>query len=85
MPAGFALDHADVPAPIKVGRIDYETRAQILNGKTFSYHRSFRVGEGGSVTFPVTVYAAVKKVFDAVQESDNHSITLKVEDKVAVK
>ena len=85
MPAGFALDHADLPGPIKVGSLEYVTKGQILNGKTFSYHRSFQLGTGGSIVFPASAYGTVKRIFDAVQESDNHSITLKVEDKAATK
>ncbi len=86
MPPGFALEHPDVPPPLKVGKtIQYEAKASILNGKTFVYHRLFRVGEGGNMVVPTSAYASVKRIFDSVQEGDNHSITLKVEDKVASK
>ena len=78
-PAGYALDNADAPAPVTAGQIlNYQPAiAASTDGKFIIYKRRFFFGGGGNILFPVTSYAAVKQVFDAINKADNHTITLK--------
>jgi hypothetical protein len=59
LPAGFSLESADAPAPIKdnQGIGSHETKMVILNGgKQLSYKRTFSFGNGGFIRFPATAY-----------------------------
>jgi len=79
LPAGFTLDNADSPAPFNAGPTsDYKPSMGVTkDGHTMVYKRNFFFGGGGSIVFPVGSYAALKKYFDAVHQSDNHTVTLK--------
>jgi hypothetical protein len=79
LPAGYALDNASTPMPIGAGNISkYGVRLQITkDGLTLIYNRSFFFGGDGNIFFPASTYAQLKKLFDAIHESDNHTITLK--------
>ncbi len=79
LPAGYALDNADAPAPIKAGEIaEYKPQlAASTDGKLLVYKRRFLFGGGGNILFPVTSYPAVKNLFDAINKADNHTVTLK--------
>ncbi|HEU4794935.1 MAG TPA: DUF3857 and transglutaminase domain-containing protein, partial [Pyrinomonadaceae bacterium] len=79
MPAGYALDNADAPAPFASGKIsEYKpTLAITSDGKTLIYKRTFFFGGAGSVLFPVDTYPAVKGYFDQLHKQDSHGIALK--------
>jgi hypothetical protein len=79
LPAGYALDNADAPLPITAGKVaDYQPKISVSNdGKFLVYKRRFFFGGGGSILFPVTSYATIKTLFDAINKADNHTITLK--------
>lgn len=79
LPAGYALDNADAPHPLKAGEIaEYRpTIAASTDGKMLVYKRRFYFGGGGNIIFPVESYPAVKNLFDAINKADNHTITLK--------
>jgi len=80
LPAGFALDNADVPAPITPAmtqNICESTVKMGLDGHTLIYDRSFFFGGGGNVLFPTQSYAAVKQLFDIINQANSHTITLK--------
>ncbi|HWN08116.1 MAG TPA: DUF3857 and transglutaminase domain-containing protein [Pyrinomonadaceae bacterium] len=79
LPAGYALDNADAPAPFKSGEIAaYQPSIHVTaDGKTLVYKRRFFFGGGGNILFPVESYAGVKALFDQLNKQDNHTITLK--------
>jgi hypothetical protein len=82
LPAGYALDSPDVPAPI-TPEMTRQICAQKIRiaitkeGNILVYERDFFFGGDGSVLFPVTGYAGVKGLFDTISRADNHTITLK--------
>ena len=87
LPAGYALDNPDAPAPISVagGVTEYKPTIGVSrDGKTLIYKRSFFFGGGESVLFPVTTYGTLKTLFDAINREDNHTITLKQTEGTAV-
>ncbi|HKP85631.1 MAG TPA: DUF3857 domain-containing protein [Blastocatellia bacterium] len=76
LPAGFALDNADAPAPFNAQEvIKYDVRMSV-EGKSEAliFKRTFRFN---GLYFPTQSYGGLKQVFDALHESDNHTITLK--------
>lgn len=79
LPKGYALDNPDAPAPIAAGPISrYNVRMQAsTDGEIMIYHRDFFFGGNDSIFIPVESYAEVKRLFDMVNKSDNHTITLK--------
>jgi hypothetical protein len=76
LPSGFALDNADVPAPLKAGDVaDYKVWMGVsAKGDELQFKRTFSFN---SLIFPATSYAPLKQVFDLIHEGDNHTITLK--------
>ena len=76
LPAGFALDNADVPAPLKAGDVvDYSVwMGATKKGDELQFKRTFSFK---ALIFPVSSYPSLKQVFDLVHEGDNHTITLK--------
>ena len=79
IPAGYALDNADAPAPFGSGKIsEYKPTLSITSDrKALIYKRTFFFGGGGALLFPVDTYPALKAYFDALHKQDNHSIALK--------
>jgi len=82
LPAGFALDNPDVPAPITPAMTQNICEQKVKmavssDGRTLIYDRNFFFGGGGSILFPVRSYAALKQLFDMVSQGNDHTITLK--------
>jgi hypothetical protein len=79
LPAGFTLDNADAPSPLKAAPVgDYSPTIGVTrDGRTMVYKRSFFFGGGNNIVFPVTSYSSLKVYFDAVHLNDNHTVTLK--------
>jgi hypothetical protein len=82
LPAGFALDNADAPAPI-TPELTHNICAQAItiavskDNTTLVYRRNFFFGGGGNILFPASNYPAVKQLFDNIQKANDHTITLK--------
>jgi hypothetical protein len=76
LPAGFALESADAPAPIKAGNVvDYKVWMGVTKkGDELQFKRTFSFN---GLLFPASSYGPLKHVFDELHESDNHTITLK--------
>jgi Domain of Unknown Function with PDB structure (DUF3857)/Transglutaminase-like superfamily len=76
LPAGFTLDNADAPAPVKAGDlVDYKIWMGVTKeGNALQYKRTFIFN---ALVFPASSYAPLKQVFDLIHEADNHTITLK--------
>ena len=80
LPPGYALDNAEAPSPVTAGDISWckVSLAMTKDGKTLVFRRNFQFGgKNGSILFPVTAYPDLKRLFDAYQEIDRHTITLK--------
>ena len=79
LPAGFALDNADKPAPFAAANISrYEVSMGVTaDGRKLVYRREFFFGGGGNILFPETAYASLKRLFDILHQNDEHTITLK--------
>jgi len=79
LPAGFSLENADAPAPFSGSTIsEYKGSIGVTkDGSQLIYKRNFFFGGGGAIVFPVEIYPRLKSYFDAVHQSDNHTITLK--------
>jgi transglutaminase-like putative cysteine protease len=82
LPTGFVLDNPDAPASIRpetTNGICGQTIkiAVTKDNRRMTYKRDFFFGGGGTILFPVDTYNGVKQLFDVVQQSDDHTITLK--------
>lgn len=79
LPDGFSLEKPEAPGKFKIGELgDYDVRMTISKDqKTLAYEREFYFGKGGILLFPVQGYSQLKKVFDIVQEHDDHLLTLR--------
>lgn len=79
LPKGYALDNADSPMPISAGGICHYTvtTGVTKDQSTLIYNRSFFFGGNDTILFPADRYDQVKQLFDALNKSDNHTITLK--------
>ena len=79
LPAGFALDNADEPAPFGAGAISkYGLMIAISkDGRKLTYHRDFFFGGNGSILFPESAYGQLRQFFDLVHKNDEHTLALK--------
>ena len=82
LPAGYALDNADAPAPVTPEMTEgigaQKIRISVTrDGRTLILSRSFFFGGNNSILFPATSYGPLKKLFEIFNQSDNHTITLK--------
>ncbi len=80
MPKGFALDNADVPAPLadaqKISSLSIKIGVDD-KANTLKYQRKFFFGGGNNTLFPSASYKPLKSLFDEFHKSDTHTITLK--------
>ena len=75
LPAGFALDNAEQPAPFRSGTIcEYNVNISLAGNNELQYKRSFSFS---GLLFPTTSYKGLKQLFDLLHDHDNHTITLK--------
>lgn len=80
LPAGFSLESADSPAPIKdnQGIGSHEITMNVTNdGKFLYYKRKFSFGNGGLIRFPAGSYPALKALFEQFNAADTHQLTLR--------
>jgi hypothetical protein len=79
LPKGYALDNADSPAPLIAGAISrYTVKMGVTKDEsTLIYNRSLFFGGNDTILFPADRYEQVKRLFDEMNKSDNHTITLK--------
>src|SRR5205814_8284317 len=76
LPTGYALDNAESPAPFNIGQTgNYQVNLGVTqDGRMLEYKRVFTFN---GMLFPANSYAQLKKVFDALYEQDNHTVSLK--------
>jgi hypothetical protein len=80
LPANMQIESADSPAEVadsgRIGvdriRISIDTVPNVL-----IYRRDFHFGAGGHTLFQVSVYPALKKIFDSFYGADTHAVALK--------
>lgn len=83
LPAGFALDNAEAPAPLSPGDITkYQPKLAVTkDGRMLIYERQFFFGAtpkgGNALIFQKNMYSALKTYFDEVHKQDGHAISLK--------
>lgn len=82
LPPGIEIENLEAPAPIGP-EITQENAGHSIkleasaDQRSISFHRSFFFGAGGQTLIPRVRYPAVKKLFDSIQVSDEHSIILR--------
>lgn len=76
LPAGFALDNADAPQGFGAPDVAvYKVKISVAGkAEALEYRRTFSFD---GLIFPVSSYSGLKRLFDAVYQADNHTITLK--------
>jgi outer membrane protein OmpA-like peptidoglycan-associated protein len=79
LPSGYALDNAERPQGFNAsGVIEYNVEMGVTKDqRTLIMKRKFFFGGGETVVLPVSSYSQLKAVFDRLQKSDEHTITLK--------
>ena len=79
LPAGYALDSAERPAPFSASGIsEYNAEMGVTKDQhTLVIKRKFFFGAGGNIVLPASTYSQLKMVFDRLHKSDEHTITLK--------
>lgn len=78
LPAGYALDNADAPAPLSFGKPGgYDVKIMTRGSHELILQRDFTFGKNSQIWFDAGVYPQLKKIFDEVHHRDDHSISLK--------
>jgi hypothetical protein len=83
LPAGFALDNPDAPAPFASGDLArYDVKILVTKDQhTIIYKRNFFFGGGTAglerLYYDAANYSALKTFFDTLNKEDNHTVTLK--------
>lgn len=80
LPEGFALDNADNPGGMDFGETgSFRLEMRIANGadQELQADRELTFGKKGLLFFQQQNYAALKRIFDAIQVRDAHTISLK--------
>jgi hypothetical protein len=81
LPAGYALDNADAPAPIRPEAVQqlfgHDLKMAVAGGRALIVHRKFFFGWPKPLMFAATNYDQIKALFEVVHQNDNHTITLK--------
>ena len=76
LPVGFALDNADAPESFSARNVaDYKVKIAVAGkAEALEYRRTFSFD---GLIFPASSYPELKRMFDALYQRDNHTITLK--------
>jgi hypothetical protein len=79
LPAGFELDHPDVPRAVDGGRVASCAVTLKINHttRTLTYERKFSFGGDGAILMAPADYPRVKQFFDVVHIVGAHTLTLK--------
>lgn len=82
LPAGFSLENAESPADVADpnGISSQKISMAIDKGSNkLIYKREFFFGGNAKLIFPATAYSALKRLFDAFHQMNDHSISLRAE------
>ena len=79
-PANFDLDNADSPSSVrdngKIAMDDVSIKVDKTNSIVY-YEREFFFGGGGKVLFKSAYYTPLKNLWDAINKTDTHQLSLK--------
>jgi hypothetical protein len=80
LPAGYVLDNAEAPSSVAAGNMAQQdvTLDATDGGRTLRYTRALSFGRNRLTAFSSDSYANLKHVFDALYQSDSHTVVLKV-------
>jgi hypothetical protein len=81
LPAGYTPESPESPGGFPIAEIGaYDARISASEGqRTLRYERTFEFGRGGKLVFAPEAYPLMKRMFDRVQELDNHTLALRQE------
>ncbi|HVP46649.1 MAG TPA: DUF3857 and transglutaminase domain-containing protein [Bryobacteraceae bacterium] len=87
LPEGYELEHPELPPHIPLEGVgNYKLSARYDTAKrTLLCTREMTFGANGHIVYPVDVYPALKKAFDLMHQSDEHVLTLRQAQPVAIK
>jgi transglutaminase-like putative cysteine protease len=79
LPPGYVPDDAEAPSSTMAGDIAQQdvTIDTANNGRMLRYRRSLSFGRNRLIDFSPSSYANLKQVFDALYQSDTHTVLLK--------
>jgi transglutaminase-like putative cysteine protease len=79
MPEGFALDAADMPGEIQLGKVGtYKFAARYQKeARSLQATRDLIWGNEGASWFPADAYPAIKQAWDKLHAADTHQITFR--------
>jgi hypothetical protein len=79
LPAGYSLEKAEAPTPLRVGGLGEQRVRMTINTatKVLTFERNFIFGTGGGLSVPASSYKDLKMVFDRFQEMDEHTLIVK--------
>jgi len=79
LPEGWELDNPTAPAPLQIGETGkFEVKLRrAADGRKIYLERNLDFGFGMRLAFPVSVYPALKRLFEQMHTDDNHVLTLK--------
>lgn len=81
LPDSMKFDDLTAPSAFGVkGFMNFEpSLTRTVDNASVTYKRSLTFGQGGQIAFPATSYEALKQVFDALHQQDNHQITARTQ------
>jgi hypothetical protein len=77
LPAGFALEQAEVPPPIDAGAGAYTLTIGTVNGARLVAVRQFSFGLKDQILFGLATYPKIKQFFDLMHSRDAHTLVLR--------
>jgi hypothetical protein len=80
LPEGYTLDAGSAPANVGKATASILARYQVgfkSKSRKIVYQRDFSLGADGAVAFLSASYAPLKKTFDNINRSDEHTLVLK--------
>ncbi|SRR5579871_1026014 len=80
LPAGYSLEKGESPQPMNAsGVADYAVKMAISKSGQLTFDRTMNFGLQGAISFPLESYGALKKVFERFQETDDHTLIVKLD------
>ncbi len=80
LPSGYELENPDAPSVVKdnSGIVVNDVKISVTHDKRLLlYTRSFTFGNRPTLLFDKTVYPALKGIFQAIYQANNHALTLR--------
>jgi hypothetical protein len=86
LPEGWVLDEPVAPTSSKLGNVGHYSveLLKTTDGRKLIYRRRLEWGKDQAILLPVEGYPQVKKVFEWMQQQDDHTMSLKQEKAVSL-